>query len=125
MNLKAERTGRRTAVALAVIELAVLAFIGLSWASTYYWSWDPQHYGDPPGPYLKKAAVVPIFALVAAVVAAVRRVRSVAVGQAVMFVVICGVMLCAGPAGESAYEDSYRNACHAGVICDGDPSNRR
>ncbi|MFF1451339.1 DUF6234 family protein [Streptomyces sp. NPDC058274] len=111
-------------MALAVIELVVLALTGLAWASTY-WSWDPQHYGEPPGPYLEKAAVVPIAALLASVVAGIRRVRSVAVGQAVMVIVVCGFLLGAKAAGERAYEDSYRDACNAGVICDGDPPRTR
>lgn len=111
-------------MALAVIELTVLAWIIGYWASTY-WSWDPQHYGERPGYYLKRAAVVPIVALVATAVASVRRVRTVAVSQAVMFVVICGIMLCFKDAGERAYEDSYRDACHAGVLCDGDRPHAR
>ncbi len=114
------RTGKSLAVALAVIELTALVLIGLSWASTY-WSWDPQHYGDPPGPYLKVAAAVPVAALAATLVTGVRRVRTVAISQAVMVLVSCGIMLCAKAVGERTYETSYRNACHAGVLCDDSP----
>ncbi|MGW7041462.1 DUF6234 family protein [Streptomyces avermitilis] len=119
MDVNSERTGRGLAVALVVVEMAILALIGLSWAGSY-WSWDPQHHGDPPGPYLRKAAVVPIAALVAMVVAGIRRMRTVVVSQAVMFIVICGVMLCVRAPGERAYEDSYRDACHAGMGCGDD-----
>ncbi|MEU9473602.1 DUF6234 family protein [Streptomyces avermitilis] len=124
MDANSERTGRGLAVALVVVEMAVLALIGLSWAGSY-WSWDPQHYGDPPGPYLKKAAVVPIAALVAMVVAGIRRLRTVAVSQAVMILVICGTMLCVRVPGERVYEDSYRDACHAGMVCGDDSSPTR
>jgi ABC-type transport system involved in cytochrome c biogenesis permease subunit len=117
VKVNTERRGTGLAVALAVIELATLVLVGLSWWATY-WSWDPQHYGDPPGSYLRKALVVAITALVAAVVAAIRRVRAVAIGQVAMFVVICGILLCLKPLGERAYEDSYRDACYAGLGCD-------
>jgi hypothetical protein len=70
---------------------------------------------------LEKAAVVPITALIAAVVAGIRRVRPVAVGQAVLLIVVCGILFCAKAAGERTYEDSHRHACNAGVICAGDP----
>ncbi|MEV0375026.1 DUF6234 family protein [Streptomyces sp. NPDC050636] len=124
MNANAQRTGRGVAVVLAVIELAVLAWIILYWASTY-WSWDPQHHGERPDYYLTRALIVPSFALVATVVASIRRVRAVAISQAVMFIALCGIMLCFKDAGERAYEDSYRDACRAGVICDGDSPTAR
>ncbi|MFJ9814054.1 DUF6234 family protein [Streptomyces sp. NPDC101151] len=123
VNAEAERTGKGVAMALAAVELAALVLIWLSWVSSY-WSWDPQSYGDPPGPYLQKAAFVPAAALVAAVVAGIRRVRVVAVGQVIMAVVICGILIVAKDAGEHAYETSYRDACHAGVVCDAPPSAR-
>ncbi|MEU2587048.1 DUF6234 family protein [Streptomyces avermitilis] len=119
MDVNSERTGRALAATLVVVEMAILALIGLSWAGSY-WSWDPQHFGDPPGPYLKKAAVVPVVALVAMVVAGIRRMRTVAVSQAVMLIVVCGTMLCVRAPGERAYEDSYRDACHAGLGCGDD-----
>ncbi|GDY69163.1 hypothetical protein SAV14893_085560 [Streptomyces avermitilis] len=124
MDVSSERTGRGLAVALVVVEMAILALIGLSWMGSY-WSWDPQHHGDPPGPYLKKAAVVPIAALVAMAVAGIRRMRAVAVSQAVMFIVICGTTLCLKAPGERVYEDSYRNACHAGMGCGDDSPTTR
>jgi peptidoglycan biosynthesis protein MviN/MurJ (putative lipid II flippase) len=111
-----ERRGRGPAVVLAVVESAALVLVLLSWWATY-WSWDPQHQGDPPGPYAGKVLAVAIAALVAAVVAGIRRVRAVAVGQAVMVVVACGVLLFLKSAGEHAYERSYRDACHAGLEC--------
>lgn len=117
VSADAERTGRGAAVALAAAELAALALVWLSWASSY-WSWDPQHYGASPGPYLQKAAFVPAAALLAAVVAGVRRVRAVAITQLVMSVAICGIMIGAKAAGERVYESSYRDACHAGLVCD-------
>ncbi|MEU1406675.1 DUF6234 family protein [Streptomyces sp. NPDC005728] len=112
------------AAALAAVELAALTLVWLSWAGSY-WSWDPQHYGDPPGPYLQKAALVPVAAVVCAVVAGVRRVRAVAVSQLVMAVAICGVMTGAKAAGERVYESSYRDACHSGLVCDDSPSPAR
>ncbi|MFB7664056.1 hypothetical protein ACFC1R_08930 [Kitasatospora sp. NPDC056138] len=57
-------------------------------------------------------------ALVAAVVAGIRRVHTVAIGQVVMFIAICAIMPSAKAAGERFYESSYWNACHAGAICD-------
>jgi hypothetical protein len=102
---------------LVVVELAALALIWLSWAATY-WSWDPQDYGDRPGPYLRKAAFVPAAALLFAVVAGVRRARTVAVSQLVVSVAVCAIMIGAKGAGEQAYESSYRDACRAGVLCD-------
>jgi hypothetical protein len=112
-----ERSGRGAATALVTAELAVLAVIWLSWAATY-WSWDPQSYGDRPGPYLRKAAYVPAAALVFAAVAAVRRARTVAISQLVLSVAVCAIVLGAKDAGERAYESSYRDACQAGVRCD-------
>jgi hypothetical protein len=98
------------AVGLVVVELLALALVWLSWAGTY-WSFDPQDYGAPPGPYLHKALFVPAAALVAAVVAGVRRVYPVAFTQLVMFLVLCGILTGAKAAGERIYESSYRNAC--------------
>ncbi|MFJ9855083.1 DUF6234 family protein [Streptomyces sp. NPDC101150] len=117
MNTESPRTGKGVAVALAVIELAALVLIWLSWAGTY-WSWDPQHYGDRPGPYLKWAAFVPAAALAFAVVAGIRRVRVVAVSQAVMALALCGIVLGAKAPGERVYESSYQSACHAGLGCE-------
>ncbi|MGK5728930.1 DUF6234 family protein [Streptomyces sp. URMC 124] len=111
-----KRTGGCAAVLLTVIELAALVCIGVCWASTY-WSWDPQHYGEPPGPYAKAAWAVPVAAVIAAVIASIRRVWLVAIGQAVMAVVLYSIVSTAVPAGERTYEDSYRKACHAGMIC--------
>ncbi|MFD7455890.1 MULTISPECIES: DUF6234 family protein [unclassified Streptomyces] len=117
MSADTERSGRGAATVLIVVELAVLAVIWLSWAATY-WSWDPQSYGDRPGPYLRKAAFVPAAALVLAVVAALRRARTVAISQLVLAAAVCGLILGAKGAGERAYESSYRDACRAGVLCD-------
>jgi hypothetical protein len=35
-----------------------------------------------------------------------------------MSVAICGIMIGAKAAGERVYESSYRDACHAGLVCD-------
>ncbi|MFD9124203.1 hypothetical protein [Kitasatospora sp. NPDC059571] len=110
------RPGPGPALLLAGAELAALALIGLAWAASYL-SWDPQSYGDPPGPYLRKAAVAAACAVVAAVVAAVRRVRAVAVGQAVTVALIGLLMAGAYSVGENTYRNSYRDACHAGLGC--------
>ncbi|MFE0514514.1 DUF6234 family protein [Streptomyces sp. NPDC058964] len=120
MSTDTKRTGRGTAAALAVVELAVLALIWLSWASSY-WSWDPQHYGAPPGPYLQKAVFVPAAALVAAAVAGARGVRTVAISQLVLSVAICGILTGVKARGERAYESSYRDACHSGLVCNAPP----
>ncbi|MFB7330878.1 DUF6234 family protein [Streptomyces adustus] len=118
MNADPERKGRLVAiaVALAVVEVAALALIWLSWAATY-WSFDPQSYGVPPGPYLREAAFVAVAALVASVVGAVRRSHVITITQIVMVVVVCGVLSSAKVAGERAYETSYRDACRSGLGC--------
>jgi hypothetical protein len=123
VNTVTGRTGKGVAVALAVVELTALVAIWLSWASSY-WSWDPQHYGDPPGSYLEKAALVPAAAAVVAVVAGIRRLRAVAVSQVVLAIAVCGILLGAKAPWEHFYKSSYQNACRAGMICDGTPPAR-
>lgn len=115
-----ERTGRAVAVsaALAAFELLALALIWLSWILTYWLAIDPQTPGAPPGPYLQKAMFVAAAALIAAVVAGVRRVRVVAITQLVMVLVICAALASAKVAGERIYESSTRGACLSGPACD-------
>ncbi|MFE4703583.1 DUF6234 family protein [Streptomyces sp. NPDC056738] len=114
-----EGTGRAVAVsvALAVFELLALALIWLSWISSYWSAFGAQDHGAPPGPYLQKAIFVAAAALIAAVVAGVRRIPVVAVTQLVMVLVICGALTSAKTAGERIYESSYRSACLAGSSC--------
>ncbi|WP_392965950.1 DUF6234 family protein [Streptomyces sp. LN245] len=121
-----ERTGRAVAVSvgLAVFELLALGLIWLSWILSYWSAFDAQDYGAPPGPYLQKAMFVAAAALVAAVVAGVRRVPVVAITQLVMTLVICAALTGAKVAGERIYESSYRNACLSGLACDAPPPPR-
>ncbi|MEV4438512.1 DUF6234 family protein [Streptomyces sp. NPDC049577] len=118
MMRKEKRTGGCLTVALTVIELTVLVYIGVCWASSY-WSLDAQQYGDPPGPYVKAAWAVPVAAVIAAGIASIRRVWAVAIGQAVMAIVLYGIVSDAQSAAERVYEDSYRKACYAGLMCAG------
>ncbi|WP_442813747.1 DUF6234 family protein [Streptomyces sp. NBC_01558] len=113
-------TGRAVAVsvALVVFELLALGLIWLSWIMSYWSAFDPHDPGAPPGPYLQKAMFVGAAALVATVVAGIRRVPVVAVTQIVMLIVICGALTSAKVAGERIYESSYRDACTAGLACD-------
>ncbi|MER5886152.1 DUF6234 family protein [Streptomyces sp. NPDC001941] len=120
MSTEPERRGRGAAVALAAVELLALALIALSWAASY-WSWDPQSYGDPPGPYLRKAVFVVAAAVLAAVVAGVRRARTAAVSQLVLALALCGVLVAVKAPAEHVYESSYRDACFAGLGC-GEPA---
>ncbi len=115
-----ERTGRAVAVSvgLAVVELLALGLIWFFWISSYWSTFDAQDYGAPPGPYLQKAMFVAAAALVAAVVAGVRRVPVVAVTQLVMAIAICAALSGAKVAGERIYESSYRDACLSGLACD-------
>lgn len=115
-----ERTGRAVAdsVGLAVFELLALGLIWLFWISSYWSSFGDQAYGAPPGPYLQKAVFVAAAALIAAVVAGVRRVPVVAVTQLVMVLAICAGLTSAKTAGERIYDSSYRDACLSGLACD-------
>ncbi|WP_405947823.1 DUF6234 family protein [Streptomyces prunicolor] len=105
-------------VGLAVLELLALGLIWFFWIASYWSSFGDQAYGAPPGPYLQKALFVAAAALVAAVVAGVRRVPVVAVTQLVMVLVICAALTSAKTAGERIYDTSYRNACLSGLDCD-------
>jgi hypothetical protein len=105
-------------VGLAVLELLALGLIWFFWISSYWSAFDAQDYGAPPGPYLQKALFVAAAALVAAVVAGVRRVPVVAVTQLVMVLAMCAALTGAKVAGERIYESSYRNACLSGLACD-------
>ncbi|MGQ4434038.1 DUF6234 family protein [Streptomyces sp. SAS_260] len=122
MSTDPERTGRAVAVAvsvgLAVLELWALGLIWFFWAASYWSSFGDQAYGAPPGPYLQKALFVAAAALVAAVVAGVRRIPVVAVTQVVAALAICAALTSAKTAGERIYESSYRNACLSGLACD-------
>ncbi|MEV0905629.1 DUF6234 family protein [Streptomyces hokutonensis] len=111
-------------VGLAVFELLALGLIWLFWISSYWSAFDAQDYGAPPGPYLQKAMFVAAAALVAAVVAGVRRVPVVAVTQLVMVLAICAALTSAKAAGERIYESSYRDACLSGLACDAPPPPR-
>lgn len=102
------------ALALAAAELTALAWIFLSWASSYF-SWDPQHIGDPVGPYVENAGVVAVSAAVAAVVAAVRRARAMVWSQVVVVGLTVAVMVGATAAGKNINEEERREACHAGL----------
>jgi hypothetical protein len=122
MSADAERArwAKRAAVALAVAEVAALAVIWLSWLASY-WSWDPQEHGAPPGAYLRASAYVLDAALVAAVAAAIARLPKIAVSQLLLAVAFLGALSGAKSLGESTYESSYRQACHAGLVCDAPP----
>lgn len=105
-------------VGLAVFELLALGLIWLSWMSSYWSAFDAQDYGARPGPYLQKAVFVAAAALIAAVVAGVRRVPVVAVTQLAVVLAICAALTGAKAAGERVYESSYRDACLSGLACD-------
>ncbi len=105
-------------VGLAVMELLALGLIWFFWISSYWSTFDAQDYGAPPGPYLHKAMFVAAAALIAAVVAGIRRIPVIAVTQLVMVIAICAALTGAKAAGERIYDSSYRDACLSGLACD-------